>query len=110
MSATIHSSFAEDGLNDVDGSLFDIFDVVNGSIQLASLTFSADAVGTDTISLFGDASAFNGLLFWDFTLDTNIDTSFDIKIVDTVKDVPAPATLSLLAIGLLSLVRVRKQS
>ncbi|MDU0354370.1 hypothetical protein RS130_10885 [Paraglaciecola aquimarina] len=110
VSGTIHSAFADDFINDVGGSLVDIFDAVNGNVQLAELTFSADNVGTDTISLFGDSSNFEGLVFWNMFYDTSIDVSFDIKIIDAVKDVPSPAALSLLALGLLALVHLRKQS
>ncbi|WP_158971171.1 hypothetical protein [Paraglaciecola sp. L3A3] len=107
LSSTVHPAFVPDNINDVDGSLFDIFDVVTGNLQLASLTFSADAVGTDTISLLGNDTNFGGLFSLLAVDDINI--SFDVNVIDAVKDVPVPPTFGLLALGLLAVVRLRKK-
>lgn len=106
VSATINSVFTEVFLKDVSGLFFDPLDPFafgpTGSVQLATLTFSADAVGIDTISLFGNGS--NGGLFT-FFAEADIDASFDI----TVQDVSAPATLGLFAIAGLGLLSLRRK-
>lgn len=93
------------------GGFVDIFDspMSGDNTLLASLTFSADSIGNDTVSLLGDDFNFGGLFFVDGSQATNfdIDTSFDVNVIDAVKDVPAPAALSLMLIGLAGLF-VRK--
>lgn len=102
LNASIHSAFTQDFLNDVGGLLFDPLDIITGNIQVATLMFSADTIGTDTINLLGNASNFGGL----YTLfgGEDIDASFNINVIDVTNNVPAPAALSLFAIGLLTLV------
>jgi hypothetical protein len=111
--ASLASWITEDLLpiNDVGGYV-DLFDIpMSGdNTLLATLTFSADSIGNDTVSLLGDDFNFGGLFFIDGSQATNfdIDTSFDINVIGPVKDVPAPTALSLLLIGLAGAAARRK--
>lgn len=114
LDAVINPSFDAGFFNDIDATIvndfdyFNDFDLISGNVLLASLTFSADSIGSDTISLIGDDFNFGGF-FTLFNGFTDIDASFDINVVDAIKDVPEPPVMAIFAFGLLALARSRKR-
>lgn len=109
--ATIASGFDDDsGFTDVAGSAFP--GITEDDVLLATLLFTADSAGTETISLSGIYDGmFSGLYYetldWDVT-GYDIDASITIEVAAGSQPVPEPATLFLFGAGLVAIGGVKK--
>lgn len=102
--------------NGIEPIVFDEFDVggfVTGfpfDNLLATLHFTADNVGVESVSFFSDVDPFagSGALFWDESLDGSIGGVFDVTVVAQQIDVPEPSSVFILLIAVAALVMQRK--
>lgn len=109
--ATIASVFDDDsGFTDVAGSAFP--GITEDDVLLATLLFTADSAGTETISVSGIYDEmFSGLYYelpdWSLT-GYDINASITIEVAASSQPVPEPATLLLFGAGLVAIGRGKK--
>ena len=109
--ATIASGFDdESNFTNVAGSAFP--GITEDDVLLATLLFTADSAGTETISLSGIYDGiFSGLYYelpnWEIR-GYDINASITIEVADSSQPVPAPGTLVLFGAGLVALGAVKK--
>jgi hypothetical protein len=80
--------------------------VTDDDVLLASLAFSADGAGTDTVSVLGLANGFLGLFYELSSVD--ISAAKDITVRGVA--VPEPATLLLFLSGVMFVLRIKRGS
>ncbi len=103
---TIETGFddSSDPLNsyNVAGDVFP--GITDDNVLLATLSFHADAEGSDNLTVFGIYdSSFYGLFYDTSGFDINAATNI------TIKPVPVPCTILLLSAGLTTIVAFRKR-
>lgn len=94
---------------------FGVIPQTGDNTLLATLSFAADSVGNDVVSLLGDSFNFGGIFFLDANngfvpFDEEIDSSFSINVVDTTNSVTTPGSLTLMLFAIGGLLVVRKKS
>lgn len=107
-SYVIESGFDDDsfGLNNVAGSTFP--GISNDNVLLATLSFTAIAEGTDTLTALGlYDGGFSGLYYEDLGGPVGFDINASLDI--TVEPVPEPGTMILVATGLIGLAGFSKR-
>jgi hypothetical protein len=99
------SGFISD--TDVAGSA--LSGITDNNFKLATLNFTALALGQSTLGIFSDISTFNEGLFY-FLADFS-QTIMDISTTESVSvtAVPVPATVMLFGSGLLGLAAIRRR-
>ena len=107
---TTASWIGDDINNDVAG-ITDPFlsvDFFGDDVFLATLHFTADAVGSETVEFYGANPTFSdpsGLVFFDPFNDGSVGGSFDVNV--TAASVPEPSSMAIMLLGVLGLVRMR---
>ena len=92
---------------DVAGSIFP--GLIDDSILLATLNFSALDEGNVTLGIFSDLGDFNEGLVYLWQGNQDITSTLDITISSAPAPIPEPSTILLVSCGLIGMVGLRKK-